>query len=129
HGHVFFDGRIKNVIKRSGENVSAEEVEAAIARIDAVAECCVFAVPDPIRTEEVAAVVSTRPGAAVDPVELREACSTSLARWKLPRYVAVRAEPLPRLANGKIDRVALAASLDVAAVWDVERASQATPTT
>src|SRR5439155_15012385 len=121
-GHVFFQGRVKNVIKRSGENVSAEEVEAAIEELAEVAECCVFAVPDRIRTEEVAAVVYARPGAVVDPAALRETCGVRLARWKLPRYVAVRKDPLPRLPNGKIDRVTLAESLDLAASWDAERA-------
>ncbi len=120
HGRVFFVGRYKNMIKRSGENVSAEEVELVLAEHPAVSECAVFAVPDRIRAEEVAAVVSTRPGATVDPTVLRAHCSSSLVRWKLPRYLLLRDEPLPRLANGKIDRVALVEAFDVAAAWDAD---------
>lgn len=119
-GRLFFVGRLKNVIKRSGENISAEEVEAAIAEHPDVAECTVFAVPDPIRTEEVAATVVRRPGTVGDPAQIRSACATSLVRWKLPRYLVVRDEPLPRLANGKLDRVALKASLDLDVAWDAE---------
>ena len=119
-GRLFFVGRIKNVIKRSGENVSAEEVEAALAEHPDVAECTVFAVTDPIRTEEVFAAVVRRPGAPADPADLRAACGERLVRWKLPRYIAVRDEPLPRLANGKLDRVALRASLDLEAAWDAQ---------
>jgi acyl-CoA synthetase (AMP-forming)/AMP-acid ligase II len=121
-GRVFFVGRVKNVIKRSGENVSAEEVEAALARHDAVAECLVFGVPDPIRAEEVTAVVVLRPGVAVDPSALRESTAETLVRWKRPRYLVLRDEPLPRLPNGKIDRVELMASLDLGEAWDHEAA-------
>jgi crotonobetaine/carnitine-CoA ligase len=117
-GRLLFVGRIKNVIKRSGENVSAEEVEEELMRNPDVAECTVFGVPDPVRTEEVAAVVVRSAGAAADPAALREACAERLVRWKLPRYVVVRDEPLPRLANGKLDRVALRASVDLDKAWD-----------
>src|SRR5439155_18251265 len=64
-GQLFFAGRLKNVIKRSGENISAEEVEAALDAHPGVAEALVFAVPDALRTEEVAAVVVANPGAEV----------------------------------------------------------------
>ena len=119
-GRLFFVGRIKNVIKRSGENVSAEEVETALADHPDVAECTVFAVPDNIRTEEVAAVVVRRTGAAAAPAALRAACADRLARFKLPRYLLLRDAPLPRLPNGKLDRVALRSSVDLADAWDAE---------
>jgi crotonobetaine/carnitine-CoA ligase len=117
-GRLFFVGRLKNVIKRSGENISAEEVELALAAHPDVAECTVFGVADPLRTEEVYAVVVPRAGAAADPAVLRSHCGETLVRWKLPRYIAVRDAPLPRLANGKLDRVALHASLDQVEAWD-----------
>jgi hypothetical protein len=41
-------------------------------------------------------------------------------RWKLPRYVVVLDEPLPRLGNGKIDRMGIAALIDPATAWDAE---------
>jgi crotonobetaine/carnitine-CoA ligase len=121
-GRVFFAGRFKNVIKRSGENVSAEEVELALADHPDVSECAVFGVPDPIRAEEVAAVVVVRPGAALEPAGLRAACAATLVRWKLPRYLLLRDEPLPRLGNGKVDRVQLVESFDVGAAWDADQA-------
>jgi acyl-CoA synthetase (AMP-forming)/AMP-acid ligase II len=112
------------VIKRSGENISAEEVEAALAEHPDVAESTVFAVPDPLRTEEVFAVVVRRQGTLADPVSLRTLCGETLVRWKLPRYIMVRDEPLPRLPSGKLDRVALRASLDGATAWDAQSAAQ-----
>ncbi|MBN9623903.1 MAG: AMP-binding protein, partial [Actinobacteria bacterium] len=122
-GRLFFVGRIKNVIKRSGENVSAEEVEEAIEAQAGVVESTVFGVPDRLRTEEVFAVVVVSAGHTLDPAELRAACAENLVRWKLPRYLVLTDAPLPRLANGKLDRVALRRSLDLEAAWDAEASS------
>jgi crotonobetaine/carnitine-CoA ligase len=119
-GRFYFAGRYKAMIKRSGENISAEEVEAVLAEHPDVAECSVVAVPDRLRTEEVGAVIVRRAGTAADPVALREAAGSRLVRWKLPRYVVVLDEPLPRLGNGKIDRMGIAALIDPATAWDAE---------
>lgn len=121
-GRLYFAGRFKAMIKRSGENVSAEEVEQALVRDPAVAECVVVGVPDRLRSEEVGAVVVPRAGASIDPAALRDACGERLVRWKLPRYILLREEPLPRLASGKIDRVQVAGLLEPAAAWDAEQA-------
>jgi crotonobetaine/carnitine-CoA ligase len=117
-GRLFFVGRLKNMIKRSGENISAEEVETALLEHPDVSECSVFAVPDRIRTEEVAAVAVRKAGSVLDEQTLRGSCEQRLIRWKLPRYIIIRDEPLPRLGNGKLDRVAMAASIDLGAAWD-----------
>ena len=86
-GRFFFAGRLKNLIKRSGENVSGEEVEAALDEHPLVAESLVFGVPDRLRTEEVAALVAVAPGAAAGPGrDRRVRWPDRLARWKLPRY-------------------------------------------
>jgi acyl-coenzyme A synthetase/AMP-(fatty) acid ligase len=122
-GRAYFAGRYKAMIKRSGENVSAEEVEEALCAHPDVAECVVVGVPDRLRTEEVGAVVARSAGAGADPAQLRRHCTERLAAWKAPRYVVVRDEPLPRLGNGKIDRMAAAALLDPERAWDATRAS------
>lgn len=124
-GRLFFVGRIKNVIKRSGENVSAEEVEEVIAAQPGVVETTVFGVPDRLRTEEVCAVVVRAAESELDATELRRGCAEKLIRWKLPRYVVLRDEPLPRLANGKLDRVTLRKALDLVGAWDAEAAPSA----
>jgi acyl-coenzyme A synthetase/AMP-(fatty) acid ligase len=120
-GRAFFAGRYKAMIKRSGENVSAEEVEAALVEHPDVAECVVVAVPDRLRTEEVGAVVVRRSGTVGKPAALREAAEARIVRWKLPRYILVCDDPLPRLGNGKIDRTSVAAMIDPELVWDAER--------
>ena len=122
-GRAYFVGRYKAMIKRSGENISAEEVENAIRAHADVAECVVFGVPDRLRTEEVAAIVVRRGGARAEPSELREACAAQMVRWKLPRYILVRDEPLPVLANGKLDRVKVTGDFAPETAWDAETES------
>jgi crotonobetaine/carnitine-CoA ligase len=116
-GILSYRGRIKNLIKRSGENISGEEVELTLMSHPAVEEAVVFAVPDPIRTEEAYAAVSLRGGHPVAPEALHEWCSLRLSTWKLPRYIALTREPFPRLANGKTDRGRIRADADPAAAW------------
>lgn len=121
-GRIYFAGRYKSMIKRSGENISAEEVESVLMQHPDVAECVVFGVPDDLRSEEVAAVVVRRGGTSVTPEDLRDALGERLVKWKLPRYIDLREEPLPRLPTAKFDRVGIEKALDVGNVWDAERA-------
>jgi acyl-CoA synthetase (AMP-forming)/AMP-acid ligase II len=121
-GRLFYGGRIKNMIKRSGENISPEELENALVEHGEVSEVLVVGVPDPIRTEEVAAIVVAAPGTDPQPEQLVAFLADGLARFKLPRYVSVRAEALARLANGKIDRRKIVGDLDLHACWDRQAA-------
>lgn len=123
-GRLFFQGRLKNMIKRSGENVSAEEVENILSEHPDVVECLVFGVPDRIRTEEVVAVVVTR--TAVQPEAIMEFAGRKLSRLKLPRYLTVTQEPLARLGNGKIDRLAIRRGFDTESAWDRQSATAPT---
>lgn len=114
-GRLFFEGRVKNMIKRSGENISAEEVEERILEHPSVAECAVVGVSDPIRTEEAKAYVVCRPGAELRPEEIADWCRAVLSDFKVPRFVQFIDE-MPRNATDKIRRPALA---EIAGrVWD-----------
>jgi fatty-acyl-CoA synthase len=106
-GYVSYVGRIKLMLKVGGENVSVEEVETVVASHDAILECGAVGVPDPRRQEVVRVYVSTRPGHAIDEAGLRPWLEARLARFKQPRDI-VFVKALPRLANGKLDRVTLA---------------------
>jgi acyl-CoA synthetase (AMP-forming)/AMP-acid ligase II len=117
-GHLVFLGRFKHVIKRSGENIGAEEVEIVLDGLPGVAESLVFGVPDRIRTEEVMVVVVAEPGARLSPAELTDGAAERLARWKVPRYVLIVDGSLPRLPNGKLDRVAARERYAPEAAWD-----------
>jgi fatty-acyl-CoA synthase len=106
-GYVRFTGRLKLMLKVGGENVSVEEVERVITDHDAVVLCGVVGVPDPRRTEVPRAYVALRPGKELTDDELRTWVGTRLARFKQPRDI-VFVDELPKLDNGKLDRVALA---------------------
>ncbi|WP_304177312.1 class I adenylate-forming enzyme family protein [Phenylobacterium aquaticum] len=100
-GFIYIVDRKKDMVLRGGENVYCAEVEAALYRHPAVAECSVFGVPDARLGEEVAAAVHLRPGMSVTGDELRAHCANLIAKHKAPRYIWILAEALPRNASGK----------------------------
>jgi long-chain acyl-CoA synthetase len=100
-GFIFIVDRKKDMVLRGGENVYCAEVETAVHHHPAIAECCVFGVPDVRLGEEVAAAVVLRPGHHLTADELRAHCADHLARHKIPRHVWFMTENLPRNANGK----------------------------
>ena len=113
-GFIFLVDRKKDMVLRGGENIYCAEVEATIHQHAAVAECCVFGVPDPRLGEEVGAAVVLRPGETLDAEALRAHCTRLNARHKAPRYVWVLDTLLPRNANGKFLKRELRETLAVA---------------
>ena len=92
------------MVKRSGENIAAREVEAVLNGIEEVVESAVVPVPDEIRGEEVKAYLRLRGGARPDdcsPQAVIEHCRHHLAGFKLPRYIAY-IDDFPRTPTGKI---------------------------
>ncbi len=118
-GFIFLVDRKKDMVLRGGENVYCAEVEATLHRHDAVAECCVFGVPDARLGEEVGVAIKLAPGQTVSPAELREHCLALAARHKAPRYIWLRDEPLPRNASGKFLRRELREGLKVEEAADL----------
>ena len=106
-GYLFIVDRKKDIIIRGGENISCQEVEAAIYRHPAVAECAVFGLPDARLGEVPGAVVHYRPGEALGNEDLCTFLGRHIAAFKLPARMWVSPEPLPRLGTEKIDKVAL----------------------
>jgi carnitine-CoA ligase len=100
-GYFHFVDRIKDMLKPSGENVAASEIEGVISEHPAVEECAVIGIPDPIRTELVISLVVAKPGTAVREEEIREWCTERLARFKVPSIVEFHDE-LPKTSVGKI---------------------------
>ncbi len=106
-GFFSFVDRAKDMIKRSGENVAASEVESVLEAHPQVAEAAVVGVPDPVRDEEIVAYVVSADG-GFDLDSLRDWCAEHLARFRIPgRFIAV--EELPRTAVGKVRKGALRA--------------------
>jgi acyl-CoA synthetase (AMP-forming)/AMP-acid ligase II len=105
-GMLHFVDRKKNIIRRSGENIAAAEVEATLQAHEAVAQVAVLAVPDEIREEEVMACVV--PMAGVAPVasladELFEWCRTRLAYFKAPGWILF-VPSLPTTGTQKVQK-------------------------
>jgi fatty-acyl-CoA synthase len=105
-GYISYAGRLKLMLKVGGENVSVEEVENVIATHEAVASCAAVGVPDERKGEAVRAYVTLRPGHSLEPQALHSWLVSRLARFKMPREI-VFVDALPRLANGKLDRLTL----------------------
>jgi long-chain acyl-CoA synthetase len=100
-GFLYIVDRKKDMVLRGGENVYCAEVEATVYRHVAVAECCVFGVPDDRLGEEVGVAVVLKPGETLTETALRDHCLGVMAKYKVPRYVWFMDEPLPRNASGK----------------------------
>ena len=106
-GYLFIVDRKKDLVIRGGENISCQEVEAAIYAHPAVSEAAVFGVADERLGEVPAAVIWSERG--IEAQSLREFVAERIARFKVPEHVWVAAEPLPKLGTGKIDKVSLRA--------------------
>jgi acyl-CoA synthetase (AMP-forming)/AMP-acid ligase II len=99
-GFCYFVGRRGAMIKTSGANVSAAEVEQAIARVTGT-QAHVVGIPDTERGELVAAVV-IEPG--LDEAALRERLKEELSAYKIPRrFIALPRAEVPLLSSGKVD--------------------------
>jgi acyl-CoA synthetase (AMP-forming)/AMP-acid ligase II len=105
-GAHFFQGRLKDMVRRSGENIATAEVEQQIASMAQVSEVAVIAVPDADRGEEVKAIVVVQPDALVTAEQVAEHARSGLAAFKVPRYIEFR-ESLPRTSSGKVHKAAL----------------------
>lgn len=100
-GFIFIVDRAKDMVLRGGENVYCAEVETVLFDHSSVAECAVFGVPDDRLGEEVAAAIVLQPGSENDVEAIRAHCAISLAKYKIPRYIWISSDPLPRNASGK----------------------------
>lgn len=100
-GQLFYFGRKKDVIKRSGENISATEVEEVLVNHPDVIDAAVVGVPDPVRDQSVKAFLVLADGATPEFDALRAFCAARLAYFKVPETFAILGE-LPRNASGKV---------------------------
>ena len=119
-GLLYIVDRKKDMINRGGENVHSIEVENALASAPGVTEAAAVGVPDEMMGEKVGVAIVPAAGAALDVVAVIAYCRERLADFKVPQYVAVLGEPLPRNPGGKVlkgaaarrDRLGPAAPLD-----------------
>lgn len=113
-------GRLKEMIKRAGENISANEVEAILREMPQIEEAAAIAVPDEMRREEVLVFIKLAAGSNpqdCQPLDIIAHCKKQLAAFKLPRYIAY-AEDFPRTATRKIAKTKLGIHTCIEPVFD-----------
>jgi carnitine-CoA ligase len=115
-GRFYFVDRMKDAIRRRGENISSWEVEKSIDAHEAVQEAAVIGVPSELTEEEVLAVVVLKPGQALTPEELLDHCQDRMAHFAVPRYVRF-ADELPKNQSQRIEKFRLR-ELGVTGAWD-----------
>ena len=102
-GRITFVDRLKDLIISGGINISPVELEATIGTLDGVEEVAVIAAPDPRWGETPAAIITVSEGSeGLDEAAVIAHCENQLSDYKVPRYVVLRSDPLPRLPSGKI---------------------------
>lgn len=118
-GNYFHMGRIKDVIRRRGENISARELEDVALGHPGVAECAAIAVPSAYGEDEVLLVAVSKSGTVIDAGELVDFLGPRLPRFMLPRYVRV-VDELPRSVTTKVRKELLRSEGVTADTWDRE---------
>ena len=100
-GYFHVLDRIKNVIKRAGENIAAPEVEKVIAAHHKIKDVVVIAAPDPIRDEAMTAFIVVKDGQTCTEEDIIAWCSQRLAKFKIPSFIKFRGS-LPRDGTGAV---------------------------
>ena len=120
-GTFFFVDRMKDAIRRRGENISSFEVEAEIAAHPFVNEVAVVPVPSEFAEEEVMCIVAPVSGQTIDPKELLEFLLPRLPHFMIPRYVRI-VDALPKTPTLKIQKHLLRSAGITDDTWDREKA-------
>jgi len=120
-GHYRFIDRMKDSIRRRGENVSSWEVELTIQSHPAVAACAIYPLPSELGEDEVAAAILLEPGQSLEPVDVVRHCEGRIAYFAIPRYVRILSQ-MPLTENGKIKKGVLREAGVTADTWDREAA-------
>jgi fatty-acyl-CoA synthase len=107
-GRVYFKGRLKEIIKTGGVNVSPLEVEKILVQHPDIKQAFVFGIPDNQKDELVATVIELKAGKIEDALSIISFCRKDLASYKVPSLISFKKnEDLPRTSTGKIHKPGL----------------------
>ena len=120
-GNFFFVDRIKDAIRRRGENISSFEVEKEIVAHEAVRDVAVVGVPSEFGEDDVMCIISTVAGREIDLVALVDFLRPRLAHFMVPRYFRI-IDDLPRTPTEKVQKHILRSEGVTADTWDREKA-------
>lgn len=118
-GHYRFVDRMKDSIRRRGENVSSWEVEEAISTHPAIDSCAAYPVPSELGEDEVAAAFLLKPGEDLDELDLIKHLEGRLAYFAIPRFLR-KVDQMPMTENGKIKKVVLREEGIVDGMWKLD---------
>ncbi len=118
-GTFAFVDRLKDSIRRRGENISAHDVEQALLSHSDIAGAAAYAVPSPLAEDEVMVALVAKPGKQLDPAAIVAFAAKLLPKYAVPRYVDM-VDALPQTENGKIAKHVLKARGVTAATFDRE---------
>jgi carnitine-CoA ligase len=105
-GHLVFTDRIKDSLRRRGENISSFEVERAVMRHPDVLEAAAYAVPSELTEDEVMVAVVPQPDRDIDMEQLFRYCADTMPRFTVPRFLRVVAE-LPKTPSQRVQKYLL----------------------
>jgi len=117
-GYFVFVDRLKDTIRRRGENISSVLVERGLAEHPDIIEAAAVGAPSELSEEDVKVVVIVRPGVTLDPREVIDWCAQRMSDFMVPRYVEFRAE-LPRTETGRVHKYVLRRE-GVGSAWDAQ---------
>jgi crotonobetaine/carnitine-CoA ligase len=118
-GYLTFIDRMKDCIRRRGENISSWEVESTINAHEAVLECAAYGVASELSEADVMVAVVLQPGASLAPEALLDYCTGKMAHFAIPRYVRFM-DALPRNHAERVQKTELRADGVTADTWDRE---------
>ncbi|MBS0247063.1 MAG: ATP-dependent acyl-CoA ligase [Proteobacteria bacterium] len=121
NGLYRFIDRMKDAIRRRGENVSSWEVENVLQAHPLVSSCAVYPVPSELGEDEVAVAILPKPGASLQPLDVVQYCEGKMAYFAVPRFVRFVSQ-MPLTENGKIKKVSLREAGITPDMWDREKA-------
>jgi crotonobetaine/carnitine-CoA ligase len=118
-GNLTYVDRVKDSLRRRGENISSVEVEAVVLGHPAVAEAAAVGVPSELGEDDILLIVTLRPRAALDYGELLDFCAARMPYFCVPRYVEI-VDQLPKNVIGRVRKDLLRAKGVGASTWDRE---------
>jgi crotonobetaine/carnitine-CoA ligase len=120
-GYFYFVDRVKDAIRRRGENISSFEVESEIIAHPHVREAAVIGVPSEFSEDDVMAVIAAVPGEDIDCAALIAFLEPRMSYFMIPRYIRIL-EELPKTASAKVQKAELRIAGITIDTWDRDKA-------
>jgi crotonobetaine/carnitine-CoA ligase len=120
NGYFYFVDRIKDAIRRRGENISSFEVEAEVCSHPAVKEAAAIGVPSEATEDDVMAIISIVDDADIDLIELCEYLAERMPYYMVPRYIRI-VEALPKTPTEKVQKAQLRIEGITSDTWDRDK--------